>query len=221
MNEFLCAITQRVDRIEAYDEVRDGIDQNWPNFIDSLIPAASCVALPNSDRNPERLIERLKPDLVVFSGGNDLADLDGAKNVSMVRDQSEQAFLKFCMTQRIPVLAVCRGMQLVNRFFGGHIYVAEPESSADHLAQGHQLVFPGLEDKRLEVNSFHKFQIKADDVAEGFNACAFYDDGSVEAIVHQQLPILAIMWHPERPGCDDQVNDLFIGPIIRGFLKRG
>jgi putative glutamine amidotransferase len=52
---------------------------------------------------------------------------------------------------------------------------------------------------RVEVNSFHAFGARSELLGPDLKPSGVAFDGTVEAVVHRDLPIWAIMWHPERP----------------------
>lgn len=102
-----------------------------------------------------------------------------------------------------PVLGICRGLQVVNVALGGtlvqhvdghgqregrdsfHPAAAEPGSLAEKLRGG-----------RFIVNSAH--HQAADRLGEGLRITVRAEDGTVEALEHEALPVWAVQWHPER-----------------------
>jgi len=71
-----------------------------------------------------------------------------------------------------------------------------------HVASRHALAVsvdtvPGLDDG-MEVNSFHGWGVPEDGLGEALEVLARAPDGSIEALRHETLPWLGIMWHPER-----------------------
>ena len=72
-----------------------------------------------------------------------------------------------------------------------------------HVAKNHGVKFQGdpwknIFGSRAKVNSYHNYGISSGSLAEKLNPCAFDDNGLIEAAVHQSLPIMGCMWHPER-----------------------
>ena len=72
----------------------------------------------------------------------------------------------------------------------------------DHLAQRHTVTLDSsfFEDcsRSIEVNSFHQFAIDESRRSTRLKAIAWAKDGSIEAVVHEELPQFGVMWHPER-----------------------
>ena len=177
------AITQRVSVVPAYGERRDCLDQAWTKFLAAcgLLP----VLLPNVTEAALALCEGAGIGGLVLTGGNDLAVLGGD---APERDAVESALLDLAERRKLPVLGVCRGMQVIQRRFGVALRRVE-----GHVAQ-RQIV--RIDGERKEVNSFHRFA--ACDSRPPLEVWAVADDGVVKAIRHATEPMTGIMWHPER-----------------------
>lgn len=126
-----------------------------------------------------------------------------------------------------PVLGICKGMQLINVFFGGDIRQQVEEAhlhqwngkdqwhrtSAKKASILHKLYGPDF-----EVNSAHHQSIDAigQDLQVIQNSC----DGIPEALSHERLPILGVQWHPERMCLSHKKSDAVSGTaIFRWFLN--
>jgi putative glutamine amidotransferase len=175
-----------------------------------LTPAhsqASCVALlrhchglvlsGGEDVDPARYGERARP---------------GLGPVNPARDEMELAVLQAALERRIPVLGICRGMQLLNVYLGGTLYQDLPTERPDAL--GHRQEAWGLHahearivegsrlativgSTRIRTNSFHHQAIK--DLAPGLVEVARTDDGLIEAVEAPDYPwVMGVQWHPER-----------------------
>lgn len=188
-------ITQRVEVVEEYDERRDCLDQRWAELVESMghVP----IPLPNLVDDPAAYLEGLAIDGLVLTGGNDLNHLADAENVAPERDEFETAALEYALDEELPVLAVCRGVQLLNVHFGGSIDRVE-----DHVARDHRVLFESevdfAPDEPITVNSYHGYGIESEDVAEPLETIAVAEDGSVEGLAVPDRPIVGVMWHPER-----------------------
>jgi N5-(cytidine 5'-diphosphoramidyl)-L-glutamine hydrolase len=177
------AITQRVSAVPTYGERFDCLDQEWTKFLGAcgLLP----VLLPNVIEAALALCEGTGIAGLVLTGGNDLAALGGD---APERDVVENALLDFAERRELPVLGVCRGMQVIQRRFA--IQLCRVES---HVA--HRQVIQ-VEGEPREVNSYHHFA--AFDSHPPLDVWAVATDGVVKAIRHSTQPITGIMWHPER-----------------------
>jgi N5-(cytidine 5'-diphosphoramidyl)-L-glutamine hydrolase len=177
------AITQRVSVVPAYGERRDCLDQAWTKFLAAcgLLP----VLLPNVTEAALALCEGDGIGGLVLTGGNDLAVLGGD---APERDAVENALLDLAERRRLPVLGVCRGMQVIQQRFAISLRRVE-----GHVAQRQVIRIDG---ERKEVNSYHRFG--AFDSQPPLEVWAVAADGVVKAIRHSAKPITGIMWHPER-----------------------
>lgn len=174
-------ITQRVELIAAIHERRDALSQEWA----ALAEACGFILIPVPNFLPalRRLAEALPPDGILLSGGNDLAAYGGD---APERDEIERFLIQLSIEEKIPLLGVCRGCQMLLHHFGtpltrveGHVRVEHPLSNGD------------------TVNSFHGWG--AQDCRPPLLALAHSADGVAEAVRHRDYPwIQGIMWHPER-----------------------
>lgn len=187
-------VTQRVEYVTAYAEIRDCLDHRWSEFLNIL--EMTIIPIPNTLSNVEGWLDVMKCDAFLLTGGNDLADLPNAKNVSIERDRTEIALLKYAQSRSTPVFGVCRGLQLINVFFGGQL-----DRVSGHIANRHSVRTCFDQDIQLthsNVNSFHDWGISIDSLSAQLIPCAYDTDNYVEAARHGKLNWLGIMWHPER-----------------------
>lgn len=171
-------------------------------------------------------------DGLIISGGHDVYPLNYGEQPSQKlgdvfpeRDEYEYFLLEKAKERNIPVLGICRGLQIINTYEGGTLYQdlsyipgeilkhsqnqrPELKTHSVDFEAGSILsqVFGGEE---FLVNSFHHQVLK--DVAKDYKVTARAKDGVVEAIEHQNYPFLVgVQWHPEMLAkkCDD-TNKLF------------
>jgi len=188
-------ITQRVENITAYGERRDCLDQRWSVLANELgyIP----IPLPNIGKlDISNLLDSLQLDAIILSGGNSITKLNPtATDVAPERDIFEIALIEEGIKRAIPILGVCRGMQIINIYYGGQLLPIE-----GHVASYHKLnIASDYSEYILEmVNSYHNWAIKSSDLASGLIPIASDEKGSIEAFIHESKPVAGLMWHPER-----------------------
>ena len=122
----------------------------------------------------------VKPCAIVLSGGNDIG-------LHKDRDMTEMALLDYAYKNTLPVLGICRGMQMIATWAG-----EELKPVTGHVATRHN-IFGTIE---REVNSYHNFTLR--DIPRGFELLAYDKEGEIEAIKHIDLKWEGWMWHPER-----------------------
>ena len=147
-------------------------------------------------------------DALLLPGGGDLEpwrygqENTASRGLDPERDQAELLLLQAFTDAVKPALGVCRGLQVVNVFFGGTLAQDVPGHSA--LEDGDRLHAVGtapsplrvLCGERAAVNSAH--HQAADRLGGGLRAVQWAEDGVVEALCHRRLPVWAVQWHPER-----------------------
>jgi gamma-glutamyl-gamma-aminobutyrate hydrolase PuuD len=186
------AVTQRVVEVEAYDERRDALDQRWIDFLLSI--NAFPVLVPNNLDFLERLLATEDVEGILLTGGNSLSKYGGD---APERDKVEESLLEWANSRRVPVLGVCRGMQLIQDFFGNQL-----ELVSGHVAERHSLVV--AQDTKLSeslsklgtVNAYHEFGSR--NSVDKIVVSATSEDGVIMAIEHRELDVFGVMWHSER-----------------------
>lgn len=177
------AISQRIAVEPRYRERRDCLDHAWTRFMLSagLLP----VLVPNHPQAAKALCETLCVSGVVLTGGDDLEAYGGS---CPERDETEFALLDFAEQRAMPVLGVCRGMQVILHRFGVPLCPV-----AGHVAARHRILIDG---STVEVNSYHG--LAAHETRPPLETWAVAEDGVIEATRHSDGRIVGIMWHPER-----------------------
>lgn len=177
--------TQRVEVIEAYQEKRDCADQRIADFIFAcgFLP----IPVPNKSDLAEEIIKELQPAGIILTGGNSLVQYGGN---APERDSMDYALIKLAIQNHIPLYGFCRGMQSILSYFGNDLVNVDGHVAVRHTVK--------LKDESYEVNSYHNQAcVKLKDGC-GLVATAWTEDGVIEAIRHENLPIMGTMWHPER-----------------------
>lgn len=183
-----------------------------------------------------RLIQQI--DKLILAGGQDVSPQlyqedphPKLQATNIDRDLFEQALIVEAIKQHKPILAVCRGLQLVNVVLGGSLYQdlsLYPKWTVKHDQQPTAPQFPTHEitissDSLLHsflpssyfVNSYHHQGIKK--LAPSLTAVAYSNDGIIEAVesTDKNNKIIGVQWHPELSHSvnplDQQLFDYFVG----------
>ena len=172
------------------------------------------LLVPPSSEAIEETLEAL--DGIIFSGGGDLdPDTYGAdphpetKEVYPERDSAELALLQAALARDMPVLAVCRGSQILNVARGGDLVQHLPEvvGHVRHRAPGamtdHDVTVKPesrlgtLLGERAPVKSSHHQGFGR--LGEGLQEAAWAEDGTIEAVEDPSRRFaLGVLWHPEE-----------------------
>lgn len=196
-------LTQRVEVVEEYGERRDCLDQEWVSLLErwGYVP----VPLSNAVEAVGPYLDTFDLDGIVLTSGNDLSGLDNPTNPAPERDRFERGALEWALASNLPVLGVCRGLELVNDYFGGSL-----TNVSDHVATEHPVSFstssltvPGLSTQLqlpncVRTNSYHNYAISRDTLADDLRPVGTTSDGTIECLCHRKRQVVGIMWHPER-----------------------
>lgn len=189
-------------------------------------------------KNDEVIDEYVKMlDGIYFTGGGDINPLlfneepiREIGNVEYDRDEFEMKLYKKASEKNIPILGVCRGMQIMNIADGGNVYqdlyIQRPETnnhSCKYTFEGNEfhtvnirensMLHEILNTTEIKTNSYHHQAIK--ELGEGYVATAFAKDGVVECIESTKLKYaIGIQWHPEVMYAKHPV----FGKIFRSFI---
>ena len=192
------AITQRINYVYEISEARDCLDQKLNLFVQEA--GHTPVPLPNVVLNTSNNLNTLdKIDVwiknlsirgILLSGGENY-------NEKPERDLLEFNLITYAIENNIPLLGICRGMQIISKKFG-----VNSKKITNHVAVNHKIVG----DINEIVNSYHNYSIES--CPKEFNSIAIStQDNEIEAIRHKKLPIEGWMWHPERE-IEFKKNDL-------------
>jgi len=176
-------------------------------------------------------------DGVLFSGGSDINPIHyGEKpykegcHYMDDRDEMELAICNSFYKLKKPMLGVCRGIQTINVALGGTLIQDIP--SMVELSAHKQRLFdkpahyvkstPGSKMRELFgeefiINTHHHQAIKT--CAPGLHATAVTDEGIIEAVEHESLPIIATQWHPERMIGEENFEIENMMPLFEYFVE--
>ena len=178
-------ITSRLTRNEVYGEVYDSLDVRWAQ----LCAVLGIVPVPfPSHYDPGAYFDRFDFDGVIFTGGNDLSTLSGDK-LSSIRDRCEKKILGIALERSIPVLGICRGMQLVADFFGCPLTPAAHHAGTRHpILTESSSPYGEYLSRCGRVNSYHNHAVKS--VADGLRVSARAEELIETGVERQPWPMV-------------------------------
>jgi putative glutamine amidotransferase len=170
---------------------------------------------PAGDPAAELTARLRRFDGILLPGGADLGPgrygqvpVPEVVGVVDFQDDLDLAVAQTVVTEDLPTLAICRGMQVLNVALGGTLVQHLAPSSVHHVDPGgrgeclHEVsVDPGTRlrqvvgQDRIPVSSYHHQAV--DRIGAGLRVVARADDGCVEALEHDSADVLAVQWHPE------------------------
>jgi putative glutamine amidotransferase len=170
--------------------------------------------------NPEAALEAAALcDGIIMSGGEDVDPLYYGEEphphlgyTNRERDETELALIRHALDHNIPLLAVCRGVQILNVALGGTLIQDIPSQWSEPLQHSQKAersrdthavaLEPGswlaeiLGEQRIRVNSLHHQALK--DVADDLKVAAKASDGIIEAVEYTGSSFaIGVQWHPE------------------------
>ncbi|MFE3059439.1 gamma-glutamyl-gamma-aminobutyrate hydrolase family protein [Nocardia sp. NPDC059239] len=188
-------------------------DMHFADFPRRVAEAGGlAVQLPYEAAGAE-LVVRL--DALIVSGGQDLhpatqgsAETPTDPDSDLRRDAHEVELVRAAIELGIPVLGICRGMQVLNVALGGTLVPDLPVQEIDHRSPGapiadetHYVRFSTgstmfeIYGTHAAVNSLHHQAV--DRIGAGLAVTGWAPDGVVEAVELAGHPVLGVQWHPE------------------------
>jgi putative glutamine amidotransferase len=208
------------------------------SYLDSIVTAGGMpVMLPPVGRWLAEHVSRL--DGLVIAGGADIdpsrygqAPHQATGELRLDRDAAEFGLFHLALEADLPVLGVCRGLQLINIALGGtlHQHVPDVCGSETHnprpgvfgtnevkLAPGS--VVAGLIGDHVTVHCHHHQAI--DQLGSGLTAVGSSQDGVIEAIeVPEASFVLGVQWHPEEQSTDVRLFEGLVQAAQRKISRR-
>jgi len=206
------------------------------SYVDAISKAGNVPLIIADSKDPAKLRIALKEaDILLLIGGEDVApayygEAESPKlgEVNARRDTFEMALLKEAVRLHKPILGICRGLQVINVFFGGTLYQDLPSEYSNHSVNHSRsdsifkavhgiVIYRGsrlhkvIQVDSIGVNSAHHQAVK--DLAPGFRVAARCTDGVVEAIESDKYPVAAVQFHPERISVGDS-------PVFSRFFEK-
>ncbi len=204
--------------ITARNNTREHFDRLVRNYwwAITLYGGEPLILAPETALPPDEQIAQL--DGLILSGGGDVhpkhygQPLNGAdpEAIREERDAMELPLTRAALAADLPILAVCRGIQVLNVAAGGSLiqHVENHRSFPDRTRHHDVDLLPGTKlahilqtDGLFTTNSFHHQAFSEREMAPGFRAAATSSDELrlVEAMIGENWRwVVGVQWHPER-----------------------
>ncbi len=220
-----------------YDDERESL---WmlPGYLKSLRDAGAWTLTLDLCDDEDYLLEMISLSSgIVISGGQDVnpslygeptCPTCGPNNTT--RDRMDMTLIRLAHLHDIPMLGICRGMQMMNVFYGGTLIQDIPTEVSTEVQHrtpppydkpAHSvtidedsLLYRIIGKTSIDVNSYHHQGVKR--LATGLTAVAHSSDGLIEAAEHQgKTFMLGVQWHPEFLSAKDENQQ----NLFNGFAK--
>lgn len=214
-------------QIAGTPETLHHLEGDWfyADYARGVLEAGGLPVFLPLDADPALFIERL--DGILLTGGADIAPgMYGAEAETdefppePIRDDHESRLYAAACERELPTLGICRGLQMINVAHGGTLHQDVPAHAAFELPPAtllHSVEFtPGsalatIYGGSLDTNSLHHQTV--DQVAAGLRVTASSEDGTIEGLEHETLPVVAVQWHPEM--LPTRPHDPIFGWLVR------
>jgi putative glutamine amidotransferase len=215
--------------------IKTGCDVNYVNAI--IRAGGAPVILPCcDDKQAIHAIMRVA-DGIVLTGGGDVVSLAygeephiKSKYQDPVRDEAEFEAARLALEMGLPILGICRGMQLLNVVLGGTLVQDIPSQVPDavkHYSEGtHTVLLHNidieedsllariLETDSMAINTWHHQAVK--DLGRGLRVNCRARDGVIEGVEAEDgRPVLGVQWHPEEAAATYPRFQTFFDWIVR------
>jgi putative glutamine amidotransferase len=201
-------------------------------YVDAVRRAGGEAVLVAPGAGTDHLIERF--DGLLLIGGGDVdpstyGELEAHAAVYGVdpdRDRSEIALVRTAFETRLPTLAICRGVQVLNVAFGGTLVQHLPDrpSGLDHRQadpermHGVRVAEPSRLFDATGTTSVHgasRHHQGIDRLGDGLVPVGWAEDELVEAVEHRDGWIVGVQWHPEITAATDPAQQSLFDALVR------
>jgi putative glutamine amidotransferase len=215
-------------------------------FLDAVHRAGGeplVVAPRELDGDGAKLLLAHADGLLLIGGPDVNADLYGARlgpndyPAPKIEDRFEIALVRAAVELQVPTVAVCRGMQVVNVALGGtlHQHITGRANLLAHAGQGFPKPPAGtigpINEITLEPDSLLAWisgttvvrgacshHQAVDQIGDGLRVVGRSSDGLVEALEHENAPMVAVQWHPEDTAAEDPQQQRIFDVLVEHAL---
>ena len=208
-------------------------------YLDSVRRAGGepMVLTPPISSSVDDLVEWFD-GLLLVGGGDVDPEIFGANiqhpavyGVDTDRDRAEIALIRRAAGSKLPTLAICRGVQVMNVAFGGTLIQHLPDRGGFHehrkddpermhsvrVAESSRLIEAT---GQTSLNGASRHHQGLDRLGEGLIPVGWAEDGLVEAVEHSDGWVLGVQWHPEVTAADDPSQQALFDALVRQATAR-
>jgi putative glutamine amidotransferase len=211
-------------------------------YVDAILRAGGMPALLpwSNGMSADGILDRFDGLLLIGGGDVDPARYGAPRQhpkvygVDPFRDEFEIGLTRTAAQEELPMMAVCRGIQLLNVAFGGTLHQhlpdlpglakhgrpQEDEPWVDHeikVAESSRLAEATGGAALIGRASHHQ---SIDRVGEGLSAVAWTADGVVEAVEADHGWVVGVQWHPEQTAADDPAQQALFDALVARARER-
>ena len=135
----------------------------------------------NNEKYISYIIKKLNVCGIILPGGADFG-------IYKKRDQTELYLIRLSIRKNIPLLGICRGLQIINLFFKG-----KHKKIKNHVKKINKIE---IYERYLNIKCYHNNSISK--IGSDLKILSKSKDGCIESIKHKKYSIYGWMWHPER-----------------------
>lgn len=208
-------------------------------YVDSVRRAGGyAILIPPGDIRPLAVLARL--DGIIMAGGGDICPTryggkghESIYSIDVQRDESELTLVREALSMQIPMLAICRGLQVLNVALGGTLHPHVPDVYGDtelhrapprlpvthtaYLEPGSQLA-DLMQSGTVECVSWHHQAV--DRLANRCRVAARARDGLIEAIeLVDRTDVQAVQWHPELSSQRDEQQQRLFDNLVKQAIE--
>lgn len=174
------------------------------SYIESLLKYDCNVIMLTTNNPALNEVLNLCDGFLITGGGDMCPKYYGEENKGLSNEVCEEIdiidkqVIEYAYKHKTPMLGICRGHQSINVILGGsliqHIdnHTSIKDNHTVRTIKNKYLDF----DEEILTNSYHHQAINK--IAPDMTAIAYHHDGTIEAIIHDNLPIICLQWHPEK-----------------------
>ena len=194
--------------LNKYNKIVLSLNLEWFSYLNKL---GFCAMLANPENSIRDQIKNI--NFIIISGGGDISKIKKNK-LNIFRDKFEKKLINEGIKKKIPIIAICRGFQLINHLLNKNI--KDIDKVKNHRNKNHYIYFKKnilCKKNKILVNSFHNLQIIK--LNDKLKKIAVTKNSNIEIAFSKKKRILGLMFHPERYN----KNQIDVDKIIRKFVN--